>query len=1182
MNLDRDKLVKEIFADALEKATEAERAAYLAQACGNDAQLRQHVEALLQAHEKAGAFLEQAPVAPAKPGLAGGETEPAKAGTPNGPGPTVILSTPLTEKPGDRIGHYKLREKIGEGGCGVVYVAEQVEPVRRRVALKVIKLGMDTKSVIARFEAERQALALMDHPNIAKVLDAGTTETGRPYFVMELVRGIRITDYCDQNKLSTPERLDLFMQVCHAVQHAHQKGIIHRDIKPSNILVTLHDGVPVPKVIDFGIAKATEGRLTDLTVYTELHQFIGTPAYMSPEQAEMSGLDIDTRSDIYSLGVLLYELLTGKTPFDPEKLLQSGLDAMRRTIREQEPPRPSTRLSTMLDADLTAVAQRHGAEPPRLIHLIRGDLDWITMKALEKDRTRRYETANGLALDLERHLKNETIIARPPSSAYRFQKLVQRNKLAFAAAAVVSGVLILGVIASTWQAVRATRARLEAVEARNHEQGLREAAQQAQANEVQMRERAEKQELEARQRAYASDMLVAKQALDGNNLGRAQDLLNRQRPQPGQRDLRGWEWRYLWQQCHSDALFTLCQKSSEIESLAVSQDGQWLAIGQARGGISVWDLRTRQQVFQLAEGSIVYAVFSPTEPLLAFTSSAFSALGEERDTLRLWNAATRQMIGEFPLNSRCMGLAFSKDGRTLVTSTSSFATEGRITLWRIPEGTEVASYPSEQLDMTAGTSFAATPDLSLAAYALQSGKGGFVSQSGRRLCVIDLRNGKELWTATAGKEYVTAVAFSPDGKTLASAAGFAESDIRLWDVASGKEIGRLEGHGSWVSSLVFWPDGKKLASSSADQTIRIWDVASQKCLDVLRGHRLEVWRLALLPDHTTLVSGSKDGAVCFWDTSVSHSHETRITLPEPMTAWRFTPDSQSVVTSDLQGRVTRWGGRDFQQAETLFEIGTNRYPGYDLLSSDGRLLAVTTTDNVLQVWDLSRRRLWREFPSPTGTIWAQSFSDDDNKLVTWSGDDDMFREWDLNSGREIHSWGVPAEYWTIASSPDQRLWLVACYGADALFEDLVGGGGVKTNLDVQEISAGAFSPDGKLFAVASDMGYARVWETATWREVVTLRGYLLSVASVAFSGDGKRLATGGGKEALKLWDTESWQEVLTLEGQGSLFSSTTFSPDGNVIGTMNAPNPVDIVQLWRAPSWEEINAAEKSAPVPNP
>src|SRR5436190_4105573 len=299
------------------------------------------------------------------------------------------LVVPPSEKPGDRIGRYKILQQIGEGGCGIVYMAEQEEPVRRRVALKVIKLGMDTKSVIGRFEVERQALALMDHPNIARVLDAGATETGRPFFVMELVRGVRITDYCDEAKLSTRERLNLFIQVCHAVQHAHQKGIIHRDLKPSNILVTINDGVPVPKVIDFGIAKATtDQRLTDKTLFTAFEQFIGTPAYMSPEQAAMTSLDIDTRSDIYALGVLLYELFTGKTPFDAEELFRSGLDEMGRTIREREPLRPSTRLSTMADADLTTIATLRQSEPAKLSHLLRGDLDWIVMKALEKDRTR--------------------------------------------------------------------------------------------------------------------------------------------------------------------------------------------------------------------------------------------------------------------------------------------------------------------------------------------------------------------------------------------------------------------------------------------------------------------------------------------------------------------------------------------------------------------------------------------------------------------------------------------------------------------------------------------------------------------------------------------------------------------------------------------------------------------------
>ncbi len=435
--------------------TAAERAAFLDRECADDPSLRARLEALLAAHQQPDSALD-APTAPARPTV--------KLDFADAPDDAV----------GQTLGRYKLLEKIGEGGCGVVYVAEQTEPVRRRVALKVIKLGMDTKQVVARFEAERQALAMMDHPNIAKVLDAGTTESGvrqrgsvldcgsplplssapegpkapedwrspkpgggsehlapgRPYFVMELVRGIKITDYCDQEKLGTRERLDLFIKVCHAIQHAHQKGIIHRDIKPSNILVTLHDGVPVPKVIDFGIAKAVEGRLTDATVYTQLHQFIGTPAYMSPEQAEMSGLDIDTRSDIYSLGVLLYELLTGRTPFDPKELMAGGIDGMRRTIREKEPVRPSTRLATLQGEELTTTAKRRGAEAPRLIHLLKGDLDWIVMKCLEKDRARRYETANGLAADLKRHLNNEPVLARPPSAAYRLQKAWRRHKVA--------------------------------------------------------------------------------------------------------------------------------------------------------------------------------------------------------------------------------------------------------------------------------------------------------------------------------------------------------------------------------------------------------------------------------------------------------------------------------------------------------------------------------------------------------------------------------------------------------------------------------------------------------------------------------------------------------------------------------------------------------------------------------
>jgi len=445
-----------VFAGALQCDSPESRAAYLNQVCGPDAAFRRRVEALLRAADQAGDFLEAPPT-----GLGSGASSDS-------------LFNDLTEQPGDRIGRYKLLEKIGEGGCGVVYMAEQEEPVRRRVALKVIKLGMDTRQVVARFEAERQALALMDHPNIAKVFDGGATQAGRPYFVMELVRGVRITEFCDEARLPTDARLKLFVQVCQAVQHAHQKGIIHRDLKPSNILVTVNDGAPVPKVIDFGIAKATGQRLTDKTLFTQFHLFLGTPAYTSPEQAEMSSVDIDTRSDIYSLGVLLYELLTGRTPFDGEELLRSGLDEMRRTIREKEPPKPSTRLTSLAAADVRKLTSE--SEPDRsssrrlpptkeLISAVRGDLDWIVMKCLEKDRARRYETANGLAADIQRHLGNEPVAARPPSAAYRLQRMVRRNQLAFAAGIAVVLALVAGTGFSLWQATVATRAKNDALRA---------------------------------------------------------------------------------------------------------------------------------------------------------------------------------------------------------------------------------------------------------------------------------------------------------------------------------------------------------------------------------------------------------------------------------------------------------------------------------------------------------------------------------------------------------------------------------------------------------------------------------------------------------------------------------------------------------------------------------------------
>jgi eukaryotic-like serine/threonine-protein kinase len=444
--------IESILAAAVELGSEAERHQFVEQACAGDAALRRRVDELIENHLRAGNFLESL-----APDLLATVEELAGA------------------RSGTVIGAYKLLEQIGEGGFGIVFMAQQQEPLRRKVALKVIKPGMDTRQVVARFEAERQALALMDHPNIAHILDGGETASGRPYFVMELVKGIPITQFCDQNHLPVRERLELFVAVCQAVQHAHQKGIIHRDLKPSNILVTEQDGRPVVKVIDFGIAKALGQQLTDKTLFTNFAQLIGTPLYMSPEQAQMSGLDIDTRSDIYSLGVLLYELLTGTTPFDKDRLRVVGYDEMRRIIREEEPPRPSTRMSTLGQAVATVSANRQ-SDPRRLSQLFRGELDWIVMKCLEKDRNRRYETTNGLTRDIQHYLHDEPVQACPPSAWYRFRKFARRNKRALATSALL-GLLLLAacgaVAGSIGWAMRDREARRAVVAAR-FEQVLQE------------------------------------------------------------------------------------------------------------------------------------------------------------------------------------------------------------------------------------------------------------------------------------------------------------------------------------------------------------------------------------------------------------------------------------------------------------------------------------------------------------------------------------------------------------------------------------------------------------------------------------------------------------------------------------------------------------------------------------
>jgi WD40 repeat protein len=955
---------------------------------------------------------------------------------------------------------------------------------------------------------------------------------------MELVRGTRITDFCDQNNLSTKERLNLFVQICHAIQHAHQKGIIHRDIKPSNILVTLHDGVPVPKVIDFGIAKATGGQvLTDKTVFTAFEQFIGTPAYMSPEQAEMSGLDIDTRSDIYALGVLLYELLTGQTPFEQKALVAAGLDEMRRIIRQQEPVRPSTRLSTLTDLERTTVAKRRGADPPQLIHLLRGDLDWIVMKALEKDRTRRYETANGVADDVLRHLNNEPIAARPPNRLYRFQKVVRRNKLPFTAAGVVAMALVLGVVVSSWEAMRA-----------------------------------KKGELAARQEAYAADMNLAQHALAMNDLGRAKRLLDGHRPRAGEPDLRGWEWRYLWRECRSDALSELCRYSKPVYMVAYAPDGKTLAVaGWLQPFVEIWDVPGRKRIATLQTNTGHLVAFSPRGDLLATDTT--------QGRINIWQAGTTNLLRQITHPSWARVLKFSPDGTRL----ASLNSQGEVTVREVNRWAVIRRVPGPG---GLGSNYGAldfSPD----------GKTLAIGDGEGRLRLVELETGRTILSVTAHPEAITAVAWSPKAPILASGSGFLGGPIRLWDADSGKRLGVLEGHTSWITrELTFSADGKLLYSASADQTIRIWDVAQQQCLATLRGSSDEVYGLALSPDGTTLASGSKDGVVAFWSALPHSKEEQPRLLPRgevafdshgqrlPWVPWggvAFDPDSRVIVVV-REGIVHLCDLPALREIETISALGTNvRVVAY---SPDGTLIASGSTNGCLRLWSCAERRLLKEFPGHYGHLFGLRFSGDGTRLLS-AGHQGYGNElicWNSRTWRQI--WSLVASNSSVGSvSPDDRLALTWSWDrpGQLFWWNTAGGKLLTATLGHRLVVAGAaFSPDGTRAASVAEDGTVAMWDASSFKPITAFKGHILAAQGVAFSPDGRRLATGGssGRDAVKLWDCATYRELVTLPGQGNAFYFVSFSPDGNWVAA--ASGVEGQLNLWRAPSWAEIADAEAS------
>jgi WD40 repeat protein len=1098
---------EQLFEAARKLADPGHRRAFLQAACQDDPALRRRVEQLLEDQSAADDFFADARI--------------------ELPTPAAVIGQ-MTENPGDRIGRYKLLEKIGEGGMGVVYMAEQQEPVRRKVALKVIKLGMDTKQVIARFEAERQALALMDHPNIAKVLDAGLTDTGRPYFVMELVQGVPITEFCDKNRLSNQERIKLFIPVCQAIQSAHQKGIIHRDLKPTNILVTLNAGVPLPMVIDFGVAKATNQKLTEKTVFTNFAAMIGTPAYMSPEQAEMSRLDVDTRTDIYGLGVLLYELLTGTTPFPEKRLRSVGYQEMQRIIVEEQPERPSTRLrrTQTLGKSLSA---RSPLPAPRST-----DLDWIVMKCLEKDRERRYETANGLAMDLQRHLNNEPVVARPPSNLYRLQKLVRRNRLAFAAAGAVAAALLLGLGISTWLFIRESEARRRAESAEREQSRLREAAQKAQANEAEERRSAEAQ-------AYVANMNLAQQAWEQNDPRRLRVLLDRTASYPD----RGFEWYYWQRQLHLE-LKTLRGHSGAVSSVAFSPDGRRIVTGSYDHTAKVWEADTFKELLTLGRhgGRITSVSCSPDGRRMA--------TGNSDHTATVWDTATgKELVTLEGHNGAVVSVAFSPDGQQVATGSEDATAK----VWDAATGQAL-------LTLTGHTARVATVVFS------PDGRCVATASWDNTARVWDAGTGEKMLTLTGHSNAVASVAFCPDGQRIVTG-GF-DGTVRVWEMANGKQSSTFNDLWS-VCSVAFSPDGRRILAGGGDGTARVWEAAGGKTLLTLKGHRHVVCSVAFSPDGQRIVTGSNDGTAKVWRAIPGNEALSLKGHTNWVTSLAFSPDGRRLVTGSLDQTAKVW---DTARAKELLTLKSHTDVVFSVaFSPDGQWIVTGSADGTAKVWEAATGKELRTLRGHTATVIGVAIAPDGGRIATASLDRTA-RVWDAASGQPLLTLTGHVSYvLSVAFSPDGRRIATGGFDNTAKVWDAISGRELLTLAGhAGVVRPVAFSPDGQQIVTGSADGTAAVWEAESGRRRVVLAGHDMDINSVAFSPDGSRIVTGSMDGTAKVWDAGSGQELLTLKRHGNTVSSVAFSPDGRRIATGSLDNTA---KVWEAASADQVTGWQR-------
>jgi serine/threonine protein kinase/WD40 repeat protein len=1200
---------RDIFSAALDIEDAAERAAYLARACADDHALRQRVAALISAHKPASSFLER-PVG----GLVATLDEP-----------------PITEKPGTVIGPYKLLQKIGEGGMGVVYMAEQAQPVRRRVALKIIKPGMDSAQVVARFEAERQALALMDHQNIARVYDAGATDTGRPYFVMELVHGVPITRFCDDNKLTPRERLGLFVPVCQAVQHAHQKGVIHRDLKPTNVLVCLYDGKPVPKIIDFGVAKATSQPLTERTMFTQFGTLVGTLEYMSPEQAEMSQLGIDTRSDVYSLGVLLYELLTGATPLERKRLREVAFDELLRIIREEEPLKPSTRLSSS-GAALAGISAQRKTEPGRLTRLVRGELDWIVMKALEKDRTRRYDSASGLARDLERYLTDEAVEACPPTLGYRARKFARKNRKPLTAAAAFGLLLLGGIAASSWQAIRATRAeehafleRDEAEKAREAEADQRGIAVAERNTAQQERDAANAARAELRRAHYAVTMNLIPTAWEADNYGRVLELLDDLRPKaPDETDLRGFEWHHWDNLSHAERRTQQPQGPGRVLSLSLSGDGSRMAghvavnNGEAKTAsfVKVWDTaggrELRSWPVDANANQQLILVLNHDGSRLVGRHAVREGTRWTNPWVQAWEVATGKVI--FTRKELFFrDLAISADGKRLAT------VDGEdMPMPRAPHVVKVwdLAAPDREPTIMEGSGSRLPHDLSL-------------SPDGSRLVCIYAGTGPTpahipLWDTATGKARakiegerpfvdLRGLAFSPDGARLAAVGreriGSANTiDQRyhcyLWERTASDEFKLLHNTptaaAGGVVRLAFSPDGRTLAAWTTGMlggtAVRLLDAASGVERQVVRGHAAQVESAAFSADGTRLITAgdtnvSQPGGplVKEWDVAPA----TTLGLPATVTVQSPTGDRLAVYQRSWGSPQKPEGGsaevtiRDRAGKEIVVFRGHDRVHQVTF-SPDGRLVVSREWGGQTKIWETDTGNVrWASGKLPAAQLspaaWSQPFSADGRLLALPEPDGvkvvraadfqplfgigDTFQRYFSPDGRRLVAW------YRNPVNPDQPRPPGKPQGVMKLW-DVDAGREIMSTPPADFPDSVVFSPDSRFFACGSlraDRDLT-VWEATTGAQQITLKDAF--ARHLAFNPDGTRLVTAYSRESgmsgATVWDLGTGKVLHRLRGHSGLAGPVNFSPDGKRIVSASLGLQTDELTLWDAVTGREL------------